>query len=222
MKAVLMSVRPQHCENICTVIGYDKDGKPIYKKRIEVRKTKPKLEVPFKVYIYCTKPRKWWAYTTHLYTSDEYLWLSNGKVKMCDGFEFWAEGGEYQGLNGKVIGEFICDEIIEIMPDVEIYGIYDISDDDVIKTCLVNGDLWNYGKGKNLYGLHISDLEIYDKPKELSEFYRECETFDCDSNCKYFEREYTPSCDECWCSVDGKIPITRPPQSWCYVEEVRV
>lgn len=53
----------------------------------------------------------------------------------------------------------------------------------------------NYGKGKTLYGWHISDLKIYDKPRELSEFYKPC------------------SCSE-------KKSITRAPQSWQYIEDL--
>ena len=44
MKAVLISIKPKWCDLI-------RRGR----KTVEVRKTCPKLEVPFKVYIYCTK-----------------------------------------------------------------------------------------------------------------------------------------------------------------------
>lgn len=43
MKSVLISIQPRWCELIASG-----------KKTIEIRKTKPKLETPFKVYIYCT------------------------------------------------------------------------------------------------------------------------------------------------------------------------
>lgn len=46
MKAVLISIKPQWCDLIATL-----------KKTIEVRKTKPKLDTPFKVYIYCTQDK---------------------------------------------------------------------------------------------------------------------------------------------------------------------
>ncbi len=42
-KAVMLSVRPKWCEKIASG-----------EKTIEVRKTRPKLETPFKCYIYCT------------------------------------------------------------------------------------------------------------------------------------------------------------------------
>ena len=47
MKAVLISIKPKWCELIASG-----------KKTVEVRKSKPKLETPFKVYIYCTQERR--------------------------------------------------------------------------------------------------------------------------------------------------------------------
>lgn len=200
MKSVLISIKPKWCELIASG-----------KKTIEVRKTKPKLETPFKCYIYCTIGKS----PKDILTFAEY------------------ENGEYMGdyhANGKVIGEFVCDEILEIPPDNEAYGFYDISDDDVIKTCLINGDLWNYGKGKTLYGWHISDLKIYDKPKELSEFYtRKISQKDLDEgnyDCRIDENtscmDYPEGGEYCEdCIFGGKFILTRPPQSWCYVEEVQ-
>ena len=155
MKSVLLSTRPKWCEKICHEIGKDENGKPIYEKRIEVRKTAPK-EVPFKAYIYCT--------------------IGNG-VK-----------GDYlvpSGIQcGKVIGDFVCDKVYNIEPIFSFYysySGYDDSDDSCYfegysidkerleKTCLTKQDLYIYGNGKTLYGWHISDLKIYDKPILLEE-----------------------------------------------------
>jgi len=47
MESVLISIQPKWCELIASG-----------KKTIEVRKTRPKLDTPFKVYIYCTKDKK--------------------------------------------------------------------------------------------------------------------------------------------------------------------
>lgn len=44
MKSVLISIKPQYCELIASG-----------KKTVEVRKRRPKLQTPFKCYIYCTK-----------------------------------------------------------------------------------------------------------------------------------------------------------------------
>lgn len=168
MKSVMLSIRPKWCEKI--VSG---------EKTIEVRKTKPKLETPFKCYIYCTQ----------------------------SGVALGA-----WGKHGKVIGEFTCDRIDRLAPANEPYGIYDIDDDYVLQTCLENGALWDYGHGTPLYGWHISNLRIYDQPRELTEFRRLC------SNDLYCEACAMYSNNNGICN-NGALPLRRPPQSWCYVEE---
>ena len=210
MKAVLISIRPQWCEKIASG-----------KKTIEVRKSAPK-EVPFKGYIYATKPKKFYKCGA-VSTSDELLWLTNGKVEMGDGFKFWADGDEYQCLNGRVIGEFVCDKVDEwkYLPDGFTdtgEKMYYIEGKDGDKTCLTYDEIEKYGKGKPLYGLHITDLKIYDNPKELSEFRPICKFEGKDAICSLF-------CPKC--KYDGGLffectrRITRPPQSWCYVEELK-
>lgn len=74
--------------------------------------------------------------------------------------------------------------------------------------CLTQKDLNDYGKGKTIYGWYISDLKIYDKPKELSEFKT------CYNGCK--ER------DTCHCKFYcyGERSLTHQPQSWQYVKEL--
>ena len=212
MKSVLITTRPQWVEKICHKIGEDETGKAIYEKRIEVRKSAPQ-EVPFKAYIYCTKPKKWFRFSSWGYASDECLWLSNGKIKMCDGFEFWADGRDYQCVNGKVIGEFICDKVERLEEHIEQGGLYyTLSYTFNEQAQLDNWELHDYGKGKTLYAWHISDLKIYDKPRELSEFRKPCKV-SCE-NCK------NPLYFECWCEEKGKKIVTRPPQSWCYVEDL--
>lgn len=65
----------------------------------------------------------------------------------------------------------------------------------------------------------------YDKTKELCEFIKKCDNYknlpsyeqtDC-NQCKY---SYTINCF-IKCQINGEIPITRPPMSWCYVEELK-
>lgn len=92
-----------------------------------------------------------------------------------------------KGGCGKVIGEFICQSIDEIKPDF-MYGYLDyLALDDA---CLTIEEIQNYGQGKTLYGWNISNLIIYNKPKELSEFSK--------------------------VGFDKPIPFKRPPQSWAY------
>ena len=174
-KSVLISIKPEWCELI-------ESGK----KTIEVRKTKPKLETPFKCYIYCTK----------------------GNV----------DSSFYCGLdgikNGRIIGEFVCDRIHRIaIIDDECVDVVDCN-----TSCLSSRDILNYANGNPLYGWHISDLAIYDKPKELSEFEKPC-PYDGDCwKCKFYDggsREELPSCN--W----EDFELTKPPQSWCYVEEAK-
>ena len=166
MKAVLISIQPKWCELIASG-----------KKTVEVRKTKPKLETPFKCYIYETQGR------TETPFVDE------------DGHEI------FKG-RGQVIGEFICDYVVRHC---------EMSNADLAEemSCVPREDILKYSNGKEVFGWHISDLVIYDKPKELREF-KQCHKCEYYANC--YEHEY---------SCDGVYNLTRPPQSWCYVEELK-
>lgn len=117
------------------------------------------------------------------------------------------------GKHGKVIGEFTCNRIDRLAPANEPYGIYDIDDDYVLQTCLENGALWDYGHGTPLFGWHISDLKIYDTPKELTEFHAwgKCKS------CSKSGYESTACIYDKNCMVP--VAITKAPQSWRYVEE---
>lgn len=225
MKSVLISIRPQWCEKICHKIGKDENGKPIYEKRIEVRKSAPS-EVPFKAYLYATRPKKFYKCGA-VSTSDELLWLANGKVEMGDGFKFWADGDEYQCLNGRIIGEFVCDKVYLIKNQGSRFSVADeeqgVTNEIARQSCLDYDDMVGYLGNKDGYGWHISDLKIYDKPKELSEF----KTPPCEKpekaceNCKYRVVINTPDMYEVDCFVENGREITRPPQSYMFVEELK-
>ena len=178
MKSVLISIQPQWCELIASG-----------KKTIEVRKTKPKLDTPFKVYIYCTNNK-------------DMLWIlkeseRESRRKITSIFTAKDVGGATKA-NGKVIGEFVCDEIL------------DCRDVNMDNTCLTVEEWLKYTKGHKgvVYGWHISNLVIYDKPRELSELYVPV---------KDHWETYNPSnyINGCW-----QKTLQRPPQSWCYVEGV--
>lgn len=175
-KAVLISIKPEWCE----LIASDE-------KTIEVRKTKPNLYVPFKVYIYCTKPK---AGTDQLWILDRRIRPEyNGISAVCANLE---NPSDSMLGNGKVIGEFACNNIYEIDPAHAIESV--ISEE----SCVSPRDMHEYLKGKTGYGWSISDLKIYDQPKKLGEF---------------TGLRKTKFCME-------PVTITRPPQSWCYVEEM--
>ena len=178
MKSVLISIQPKFVEKI--VKG---------EKTIEVRKSRPKIETPFKCYIYCTKGKYVYEW---LYRVD-----NNGY-------------GKAQSWHGKVIGEFICDEVYEWKYDY-CDGV-DIDDDLILDTCLDREDINIYAKGKTLYGWHISDLKIYDKPKSIMTFYKPCPIKLGFKNCPRCEF-YSTDTGFCMNQID------RPPQSWCYVEQ---
>ena len=152
-------------------------------KTIEVRKTAPQ-EVPFKAYIYCTKEKK----------QDDIIWAG-----------IFGDRGKW---NGRVIGEFICNNASELD------YVYYWNNGYEFETCLTYRQVADYGKGKTLYGWHISDLKIYDKPQELSEFYtkKKC------NSCNKSGYESTA----CMYDEDCKVPmsITRAPQSWQYIEDL--
>lgn len=195
-KAVLMSIKPNFCELIASG-----------KKTIEVRKTRPKLQPPFKCYIYETSQK---------YKKGTGIYLYGVELK-----------GTAQG-QGKVIGEFVCDNVSPILGKYNDKWALD-------KACLTVEEAGNYlGRidgpmcytiygTKNGYAWHISDLVVYDTPKELGMFYRYIKLKDyhfC-TGCPYRETpKFTFPCNECKHEAWAKKYLTKPPKSWCYVEEV--
>lgn len=188
MKSVLVSIKPYY---VFLIIAHKMGWDIPQEKTIEVRKDFPKDKAWNKVvHIYCSKDKK----------------------------SFNLIPAPYQPLMkkfvGKVIGEFVCDKITDISVVVrncnEDYNqVY--HNDECKGSCLTWKELQEYGKGKPLYDWHISDLKIYDKPKELFDFvnydkYQACKERNCFS-------------DECWI-CDNNAIVVRPPQSWCYVEIV--
>lgn len=161
---------------------------------ILVSKTAPKCGVPFKGYIYCTSAKP-------------YLYKEANPP-----FELFLDSDLYEGkgyddrlFSSKVIGEFVCDS-------AEWMSMRDCD-----KACMTLKEAVDYSKSKKLYAWHISDLKIYDKPKELSEFYRPCSYSGICYSCNRFRPNGTPN-DKPNDFCDGEI--TRPPQSWFYVEEL--
>lgn len=185
MKSVLISIQPQWCELIASG-----------KKTLEVRKTRPKLETPFKVYIYCTN-------------GSPYLNRRNGICYLESRDMIGGRGpGIYERLSGKVIGEFVCDDIRCF--DVPYPAFQKELDKTILEqSCCTYYALHRYAYHDALYGWHISDLQIYRKPKKLHEF-KQCH------KCPYGDFQ---NCLQHEYSCDGTYKLTRPPQSWCYVED---
>lgn len=161
MKAVMLSIRPEWCEKIA-------QGK----KTVEIRKSKPKLETPFKCYIYCTERGRPLVY------GDVQCW-GGYREEYTQTYGYSKEEARkiWDVYNGHVMGEFVCDYILDIRPPYK---------GKTEGTCLEAKELYTYAGAKPLlYGWHISNLEIYETPENLSTF-----------------------------------GMSRPPQSWYYVEEL--
>lgn len=166
MKAVLISIRPNWCKLIWSGM-----------KTVEVRKTRPKLETPFKVYIYCTEAESW-----------EMRFPRTG----------------LQQMNGRIIGEFVCDDVRRIGPEYCI--IKEDIESAITGSCLTVQQVKDYAEWKSglsyadlkdLYGWHISNLRIYDRPRKLQEL----------TGLRNTRFGMEP------------VEISRPPQSWRYVED---
>ncbi len=210
MKSVLISIQPKWCELIASG-----------KKTVEVRKTKPKLETPFKVYIYCTNNRG------SLHTGYGGLYYHKSSVGKNDN----------SCISGKVIGEFVCKKIDRITHcgtcnnDIRL-NIVDknlyckVLDYEYLNKCKLSYfDIDEYSNGYDVYGWHISDLVIYDKPRELSKFVVPskigCANEGKCKGCIYLDEgngyNVEDDCSACF-STDEFKPLRKAPQSWCYVE----
>ena len=195
MKSVLISIRTEWVYQILKG-----------SKTVEVRKTIPKLKTPFKCSIYCTKDGK-----------EPLSYFDYCGYDMTDFREDFL-------ANGNVVAEFVCDRINAI----PIYDGFMVDVVDLQTTRLTVRELLEYAggvDGKKLYGWHISDLKIYDKPKKLHEFtkYSEDDIRPCENDveCQYMYYDYSEDCVACGIDFDGEncpyIKLQRPPQSWCYV-----
>ena len=151
MVAVLISIKPKWCDLILRG-----------EKTIEVRKSRPKLQTPFKCYIYCTQG-----------TGKNTLNIPVPFERIRDDY---IETGSMKSLNcpignGKVVGEFICKSIGKY-PWVEIEGekCYFITTEEGERTGLNYDDVVRYGAGQDIYLWGIENMKIYDKPLELTDF----------------------------------------------------
>lgn len=204
-KAILISIKPKWVAKIL-------NGE----KTIEVRKNKALASAIQKlideygyaeIYVYCSK--------------DEYLYRTNKGYIASKKPLAVGKGTEYTFAysdEGKVLFKFRCYKVEEKTPFEEFespFGMaYKLTGDKVAccyKACLSYNEYNHYLKGKNGYAIHISDLEIFYRPKELSEFrYATCPQTNCEY-CKYNK------------TVDGDLyctrqTLTQAPQNFCYVE----
>jgi hypothetical protein len=164
-------------------------------KTVEVRKNRPNCELPFKCYIYCTKGKPTFTQSA-----------------FCDDIS-----------NGKVIGEFVCDRIIGTCPwrlkGETGWCAKRTGEEKNLpnNACLTLEEIEKYAgsRGGGIYGWHITDLVVYDEPRELRDFQLPC---DHENDCGTCKRAIYCSSTRRFCRCDLEDGLKRPPQSWCYVE----
>lgn len=157
------------------------------RKTIEVRKTKPNIPTPFKCYIYQTKR----------------TWIYNIYSKIAD----WQQ---------KVIGEFVCDGITEYPYETFNDGEHFMPYGELEKICLDGWELYEYLGIKDGYGWHISNLVIYDKPKELGVFQK----YGALSYDDWLYGIYNGTSESNYENYLKPFKVVHAPQSWCYVERL--
>lgn len=196
MKAILISIKPKYVTDIL-------NGK----KTLEIRKSIPKCDLPIDVYIYCTKGKgieNFLCKVEHNFVDMTYKTIS---------------------LNGKVVAKFTLNKIEQVWWIYENTFCWEedkvcitktLRHKDFIKQCCLSQEGLNdyIGDGES-YAWHISNLEIFDKPKEISEFkakgFERIKVMgspygDLDSVAYHYEKK--PKLKS----------LTHAPQSWCYIE----
>ena len=196
MKAILMSIRPQHLVNIL-------NGK----KTIEIRKRFPS-DYRGWVYCYCTlgKPYLYECALYSLAKEGERAFVHNDKDETAVNF-----------LSGKVVCRFWVDNVEEIYKSGDTCHFTNkLSGQSLTQfSKLSDEELESYlGYGGNKIevcgkAIRISKLEIFDEPKELDKFYYyKKRLIDCGMDCPpYFD--------------EVKTQVHKAPQSWqyAYVED---
>ena len=159
-----------------------------------------------KLLLYCTKAKP------YLYRQDDDCFELLNKLKNEDTSSYKKY---YRLNNGKIVAE--CDfevEELRIVDDdplgaywyeTETLSKYEVLD----KSCLTDDELFDYlGEYNEGYAIHIQNLHIFDKPKELSNYcIKQCQFSKC-STCKYGKNNI--SC----ATID--TPITKAPQNMMY------
>lgn len=191
MKSILISIQPKWVEKIL-------NGE----KTIEIRKTAPKCELPIDVYIYCTKDE-----------SNVLVMHSNGETAIATRGRWKSALGCYNDINGKVVAKFTL-KYVDKYENIYILNLNNNSfgteryERRLAKAGLLTWEAEKYAAGKDLYFWHISDLQVFDKPKELGEFKPYCKLR---NNGCHLNRKQCFNGQSC-------NTIERPPQSWQFVE----
>ena len=135
-----------------------------------------------KLLLYCVKAKPYLVEDT----IQNHFWLSNKTMQ------------KPVSLNGKIVAE--CDfEIEKIIKVFDGYSGTNTYYKELEKQSWLSREQFNnYLKGKNGYAIHIKNLTIFDKPRELNEFYN--------------SKDY----DKTW------QPIIKAPQNMMYADYINI
>lgn len=168
---------------------------------ILIQKIKPKCELPIDVYIYCAKEK---SYKDILRFIDD------------------------EELNSKVIAKFTLNTVEELslsegpMPyDYWLSG-YQEASDEVVKDMgmtfieFIDYHVRDTRTTKKIpylvsYAWYINDLVIFDKPKEIGEFYKVNPDIEKEELPKYLLWAYTEE------ELPKYLPLTKAPRNWKYI-----
>ena len=200
MKAILISIKPKYVAKIL-------NGEKI----IEIRKSFPKCDLPITVYIYCTKHNH---YKDSLYEVCE----EDGGGYDVD---YYAPSEPDFILNGKVVAKFTLNKVEEIKCNLSMrFFTKSFNEKELLeKSCLTVDELFWYLAPQELkakccgYAWHISDLQIFDKPKDLNDDEFHKIGFD-----KYYYSDHSHEGYLQWANKVADLIVHKAPQSWMYCE----
>lgn len=178
-EAVMINLSPEACNRITL-------GEQI----AFLKKTRPNLNPPFKVYVCCGM-------------AGLPTYVTNDKLETVSVYEECPDI-----INGRVIAEFVCKDIAKITDAVTHYevqgfverGLHQILYEDA---CSNYEQLYRLLSKKSAYAWYVSNLKVYDTPKKVSDF------------CK---PDYKHKGFGTWVWKQGRY-LTQPPTNWCYVKD---
>lgn len=206
MKAILISIHPQWVELILNFIKKDEIRKGTAIGKAINRLIKEQGVAP--MLIYCTKDTKNIYRIMRNYNNKVLKLVASSKT-------IQEELKDENTINGKVVAQFdaTAEEIVTVNRldngKVVLYRGHKngITNRKLMEgSCLTFDEMNNYLQGKIGTDIHINNLVIFDKLKEIGEF-KHYKRFDCyNADFDYTTIEYR------------QIRLTKAPQSWCYIE----
>lgn len=221
-KAILLSIKPKYVYDI------------LYGKKIlELRKTMPRCALPIDVYIYCCERKNFNETLSVAKLENRAKTIEDYGGLYLYGFD--VGHADYDIVNGSIVAKFTLNKVKKIPNDMfpnkdfingeEVELELNYFRNIIKKSCLETIEFIKYQNNKDLYAWHIDNLEIFDDPMELSEFYKSnwedlIDKRDC-KNCKYQDYDLQEHQTICGIDYDGQecpyLRVNKAPQSWQYV-----